>query len=717
MSERGRDAAAIGLLFLLAVAFCGPSLRQAHFFNDWEMQNLPTRAFFGRGLQSGEIRWWANEVGGGYPIFAESQMGGAYPGNWIFALPVAPWRLLSWSVILHLAFAGAGVYLLARLLGTRRLAALAGGAVYLLSAPIYGRAIHLNYFHGLAWLPWAVAGLELLVQGRRGGLLLGLSLGAILLVGHVHPLLLAGLLLPVHLLVRAAQLRPAVRPLLAGLGGALLLAGLCGAVQLLPLLELIPHTVRSAGLDPEIRLELSLTVDRLYTLFAPTLHGSPYMEDLGLRHRYGLGVQWEWNAFVGIVPLMLLAISPFAGGRRERWLFWAVAVAAVLLAMGESLPFYRWLAALPGWSSVRGPARLLALFSFGAAGHAALLLDTIARDGWPRRRLPVDAVVLSFVIGGIVAAAVLLPRITEPDHRAWFQPGLVRAVAFIVLGGGALLLRGVLGRRWLPVVVTLLVVDLVTAMYRYHPLKPPSYYDPPAAVAEGVKRVFVRDIDPNPLVANRHLLYEGIANLDYYTPLDLTRFDRVRQVLQYPSLRSYRWLGDFRIQRVCRHWLRRHDGDPGELVPWWFSDWPSPAAWTARRATVALDGEQAWQALDYASQQHPPSVVVEAVDLPLTPTLTRGLEVLVDERHRLALRADAPALAVVGRTGYPGWRVLDAQGETPAVRVDYLLMGAWLAQPGEIVRLVYRPVSIRLGYYLTLLGLALAAGWVMGRRR
>ena len=70
-----RELWAMAGLLTLAAVFCAPTLRRAYCREDFEVQNIPGRAFIGAGLRAGELRWWAEEVAAGYPIHAESQVG------------------------------------------------------------------------------------------------------------------------------------------------------------------------------------------------------------------------------------------------------------------------------------------------------------------------------------------------------------------------------------------------------------------------------------------------------------------------------------------------------------------------------------------------------------------------------------------------------------------------------------------------------------------
>lgn len=794
-SPPGRRAAAgwlplVGALFLVSLGIGFPGLRGAYYFNDVEHFNLPVRSFFADGWRQGELRWWCSEAGAGYPLFAEGQAGAAYLGNALFAVIRPAWRAYSWSVILHLWWAGLGVALLLRAFGCRRSAAFAGGVVFLLAGPLWFRVIHLNFLHGLAWLPWVAYGLERGLRRQPAGFGLASSALAMqVLAGHAHPPLLTTLLAPVYVLGRGAQVHlpdragrwqvpaalaglllllaaaakiPAARWLLlpglvggglslrgvlttparrayaascGGLGAVFALAGLLAAVQVLPLLELVPHTARHHGVDAARAQddELTLTWPRLATLLLPRLHGSTYQEDVGEKIRWDLATHWEHAAHVGVVTVLLLALSPWLGRRQERWVFLTLAVLALVLAMGRAFQCYGWLMHLPGWSGVRGPARLLGLFAFAAAMVAGLTLDDLARHGLPtgRVRQRLNLVLFVTALLGLLAALAMIVTVAghapfSPSHAAAYTLAWVRMAALLVCG--ALLL----GSRkatdasagWGALAAALILLDLASGSAGYHRVMPAHYYDrPDAAVtvtAERGERIDLGVYAGHSLQANRHLLYPPVANAAIYSPLALSRQQVIEQVLRQddqPELVA-RWQA---LLRIGWTW-RQPDGRPGYLAPTATPDGEPlarfPEVWTTPLWRSTRSGAEALASTCAASWQPQSYAILESAVAP-APRQGEVGEVLWSElgRHRLTCRVTSrsPQVLVVGQCGYPGWQVHRDGAWQPAESVDYLFFGAKLPAGVHRVDLVFRPLSIRLGLFLSLCGLSvLAAGF---RRR
>ncbi len=786
--ERARDELPLVVaLFAAALLISVSGLCGTYYFNDVEHYNLPVRAFFAQGWRAGILRWWCPELGAGYPLFAEGQGGPAYPGNLLFLLVRPLWLAFTASVITHLFWAGLGVAACLRQLGCSRSAALVGGFCYMLSGPVYFRVVHLNFLHGLAWLPWVMWGLERGVRGLRGGFVTaGVALAMQMLAGHAHPLMLSLLLSAPYVLVRAwvrwqpglyaawqvfsvylgfavlvvaALKAPLAAVVLApGLLGGLVwlrdtgrdasragfarslgglattggLAVLLAAVQVLPLLELIRHSERADGLSVTAATEIALQPAQLYALLLPQLHGSPCNEDLAFKLQWGIGIHWEWAAHVGVVPLLLFVLAPVLGRRRERWVFLLLGVVALLLAMGETLPFYRWLLRLPGWHSVRGPARMLGLFALAAAMVAGFTVDDLRQHGWPERRRGLVVLALLAAVAMLCAAAVMHLRAALPfvplGHKVSLTLAWFRAVA-LALAGAALLLRAraAADAHWGPALALLVAIDMFSGSAGYHYTRPASTLAPPAEMAQVTaqrgRRILVDVYQPSPMQANRHLLYPGVDNLAIYTPLKLKRYNEalgmVGDLVRDENIVARRWLAMLRVTLAQHRLFDRFSRTPGELVETGLR--PFPRAWVTPRWEVARTPADAWKMVAWGYWRPEAYSVLET---PAAPAPRRGSlsEVLWTEygRHRVTCRVsgDSPRVLVLGQTWYPGWRVRVEPAVTggawsPSEPVDYLLCGKLLGPGVQRVDFVFMPLSIRLGLFGSLLGLAAVVAWTV----
>ncbi len=365
-------------------------------------------------VQAGTWPLWNSLVGNGAPLLANYQVAPFYPPNWLH-LVVDPPHAMSWLMVLHVLWAGVGMWLYGKALGLRPFARLVSALSFMLSGYLVSRLAFASIGSALPWLPWLFWAAERLVQrpGARPAALLGLCLGMQWLAGHAQTSFYSGLALGGYLLWRwLITVRHGARPergpvRWSGTWLWLLAAGLIGlglaAVQLLPTAELQQLSQRAAGVEPDFALTYSLWPWRVIAFFAPRFFGHPASGNYwGYCCNY-----WEDNGYAGLLPLVLAlgAAAAWIGrktkGRQlqvahqnERGaqaetdsvpvanalapFFVLLALVSLLLALGVHTPAYPFLfERVPGFGQFQAPARLLCLWTLAVAALAG-----IGAQGW-----------------------------------------------------------------------------------------------------------------------------------------------------------------------------------------------------------------------------------------------------------------------------------------------------------------------------------------------
>lgn len=366
----------------------------------------PYRDYAAAALRSGEIPLWNPYIFLGVPFLANPQAAVLYPLHWPLSwLPVT--SQIYWSAAIHTWLIGLGGYLLMRLWGQSRWAALMCGLV-LAGSGFYGGLMgHLNQMNGAAWLPWALAVLVWEGKGepRRARSLaavglLALLVALMLLAGHtqtvyinlfgigvwlIWPAVMEGWrwvlrrkLLGSAETSRKQELRAAGRQLLVYFGGVAL-GALAAAPQLLPSLELSARGLRQGGLRYGEASSFSLQPLKLLWTLLPS-YG---VVDLGMV--FGSSGYTEYVAYVGLIGLVLALLGAWLA-RGVAWrsglLF---VVLGLFLAAGRWNPFYYllyWL--VPGFDLFRAPARWMMLYTLGMAILAGLGADHLWQWGLAR---------------------------------------------------------------------------------------------------------------------------------------------------------------------------------------------------------------------------------------------------------------------------------------------------------------------------------------------
>jgi len=118
---------------------------------------FPTYRFAAASLSGGAWPLWNPNLYGGAPHIGDIQAGFLYPPNLLLFLtnPRFPYASLQDMSVLHVWFAGAGMYLfLVRGFGLRRIGALAGALTFMFSDVFLTHFGNLNLNAALSWLPW-----------------------------------------------------------------------------------------------------------------------------------------------------------------------------------------------------------------------------------------------------------------------------------------------------------------------------------------------------------------------------------------------------------------------------------------------------------------------------------------------------------------------------------------------------------------------------------
>lgn len=444
--------ALIGATSLLVGLFWGEVIfqRRVYALGDLARIYLPQRAVLQRALAARSLPWWTAQLGIGYPLLAEGEVGALYPLNWLLygLLPVP--EALNVSIILHYLIAGAGFYTYARALCLSRAAAYLGSLVLTLGGFYVSHLSHVSILSVAAWLPWmfvlthALWRQAALAWGRA--LALALVVGLQFLAGHAQISLLGLMALGLY----AACLAWAQRVERSGWrGGALwlgaMIVGLAlGLPQLLPTFELGGLSQRAGGLDSEFFTSFSFHPFLLLTYLSPFVLGNPYPKGSP-----------ELMAYVGLLPLALAGVALWRVRTRTVWFYAGLALAGLALAFGRWNPLYVSLRHIPFLNFFRVPARYLYWTSLSLAVLASHGLDALLalpRHAAKRRAWIALLLVGLLAVGTVVAVGSSLGHVEQ----------LVSVWRVLPLALGLMVAGIVWAARW--VNRSLLVVMAYTAL-------------------------------------------------------------------------------------------------------------------------------------------------------------------------------------------------------------------------------------------------------------
>ena len=773
MTERAIPAWLPFALLILAVAalFPGVLAGEALFWGLPSLQFYPWREYAFAQIAAGRLPVWNPLVGAGAPLLANYQTAVFYPPNWLhLVLPDA--HAMSILAVLHVLWAGLGMWLFAGALGLSAFGRGFSTLAYALSGYLIGRAGSFPTADAAAWIPWMFWLAWRAVNGGRwrdaGGLALVFALQ--LLAGHAQTTWYSTVAVGLFALWIALWLRRseparwrARALLLAGLG--MLLGAGIAAIQLVPTAEYLLESQRSGGLDYATLTNLSYHPLRLVTWLNPRFFGSPVD---GSYLTKGKGAFFEDHAYIGFLPVIA------AGAAVVGWLrlrrkppgdlafrtipFWAgLALLGLFFAGGRHNPLFRPLVdAVPTFDAFRDPVRWLILPVFGLS-----VLAGIGTEHWGRGKWIVFWSRLAGA-GGAALALMALGYVTfsdpEPDTLRVLSWSMAELGCWIAVAALLTLIKpdeatGTSPGLWRVAVLIFVAVDLVWAGAGLNPTVPPAYYTGDYAVARPAGRIywfedyeddvtFGSDEDaPNPLPGYFNLSDYRIAQEDWRavrTSLlpNLTMLDGIHTLNNNDPLlpAGYsRYIALIEALGPAAGSLLRAGGVSqvyGLTPDGWQGGNPATApddpltAWLVPDA-VWLDSDAAVEDALRDPAWDPDRTAVlhgERSAGDSAPPLTAGSASLIDESPtRLVYRvqADGAGFLALSRAWYPGWRA-EIDGQPVDLFRANLAFMAVAVPPGEsTITLSYSLNHWRAGAAVSGIALAIAAGlilWDQARR-
>ena len=465
--------------------------------SDLVLENAVWKLHVRQNLAQRELPLWNPQLFTGAPFFAAGQASVAYPLSALFyLLPIE--AAFGWFTAIQLAIAGINAYLFAKALKLRPVAALFSGVAFQFSGFLVVSVVFTMVIAAASWLPLLLASIEKVIrkQEEKGNQAFrpvpyvvagAAAVGLVTLAGHpeflYYTLLVAGIYTAARLFAAGRRLsqpssnrsqespscdgprptRPANPALLtlAKLAGWLLLMPLlglaAGAVQLLPLLELVQQNFREGSATYRQVIGWAWPDRHILTFFLPDIFGNPshhhwfdlwafrwqpaalnYLGEATSTIFWGVKNYVEGGNYLGIAAWLLAALAVAASVaqpanseatqssqrptgapdpfRLPTILFALLAFVSLLFAFGT--PLYAILFfGLPGWDQLHSPFRwvfpfTLAMSVLGGIGlEQALALSAPGKEdrsiafGPLRFRLkrPAGLLALATIAAGLAA--------------------------------------------------------------------------------------------------------------------------------------------------------------------------------------------------------------------------------------------------------------------------------------------------------------------------
>ena len=655
-----------------------------------------------------------------------------YPPNLLcLFLPIN--AVLNGLFVAHIFWAGAGLYLFMR----RGLAvSVAASFIAALAFIFSGKPLahvaagHASLVGALAWLPWALLCTHLALAERKR--LYALFAGAILAIQatlHTQILIYTAYTLLAYalfqLLTAPSQGNGSWwRKLLVGsqlLAPIPLTFLLVGAVQILPLIEMMGHSNRALSLSEASAFSLSW-LPLLVGLLLPTGRGGH-----------------EMVIYLGWIPLSL---APLAWRRRGDpcvFFFVGLALFSLLFALGSRTPLFGLCYyLLPGLRWLRTPARawfLLALATAILTGYGFDALTAEAWSMWARKRLIVGGIYVAFSC--LLLGAGLI-TIYGQASRATIGLALLPLAS---LGLIILTVQGRLNRRGLALITTLLLLadlwsfDRPLLLFR----SPEQAFAPQREVAEylAAQEGLFRVYSPSYSLPQHLAARSGLQLVDGAEPVHLWRYDWFMALAGgYPFPGFSVTVPPFAPDQDLAQAHRDTQPDLTLLgllnARFLAAEFPLddedltllevmgrthiyenqralPRAFVVGQVKVVSDEEKILSELALFDPKKS-ALLEEKPGWTLDdPSLFQEAGVAFYSPNRIVVQANlsTPGLLVLSELWYPGWRAYDNGQEVKILRANYLLRSVYLERGRHTVEFIYAPLSFKVGRWVS-------AGAVLG---
>jgi hypothetical protein len=726
------DGQSLALLALLiGVFFLDILLGKTYLWEDFVYQWFPFRQFAASSLARGELPLWNPYTFNGMPFLAEIQTEVFYLPMMVLTFFLHDGKLgvfwLELVNILQYAIAAAGMFLLARSFGTRRIAALVAGIAFGLSGFMVLHAIHQVITGVVAWYPLVLLLFRKALRepGWRWVFAAALVLGHSFFAGSPQMSLFFYLFLLSFFLfelltsfgVHGLLSRPS---LLMCAKAAVVVALSLGVamIQFLPTREMSELSVR-AQITFEKATEGSLGWGQLLTLVYPKLFGSSTATSYAY---WGPGTYWHyWETaiYMGILPLLLTFLSyPLRRANKYIPFFLGFMLFALLYALGGNFFVQRlFFEIVPGFASFRNPARMGVFVAFSGSLLAAFVLHhvlDVRRDSTMTlrlRRTMISALGVTSLIGVLVLLGALnevFPKLHDPQAIPIVQKETLRALVVLLTSGGLLLL---LFRKTppSPIVVYALPLLLFIDLYMFgsnqnnSPNNPEDHFHRAEPIVRFLKqqneifRVNTRNADGMLMDRNQGLM-DGVFTMEGYTPLVLQR--------RYPPTGDV----DRQSDILNLKYSTVTDSVRGTLTLRERTGYLPRAYMVYATRLAHSDDELSALLQNPAIDLHTTAVIEEPLQHTLpAPTGTPDWKATITSYRNNAVELDVrtshEGLLVLSEMYYPGWKAIVDGQETGIVRTNYCLRGLLVPQGAHTVRVWFSPSSFTTGMWISLVSL------------
>lgn len=681
--------------------------------------------------KSGEIPLWNPYSFSGTPLLANYQSAVLSPFNFLFLiLPfVDAWSLL---ILIQPLLAGLFMYLFVRSLGRSKSSSLIASISFMFCGFITVWMGYGTLSFAILFLPLALFCVEKYYSANKWKFLLLLSISVPLsfFSGHFQIsiyFLLAVLIFILYKFFITKNISNTLRLTLFTCFGLLL-----SMPQLLPSIEFYSQSLRSLVFTKNEVIPWGY----MSTFLVPDFLGNPVTRNDWFGH-YA-----EWNAYIGVLPLML-AIYSVLGKKRPQTIFLFIS-AILVLCLAFPTPLQDLFVSLHiPVLSTSAASRIIVLYSFLFCILAAFGLDQLIVDIKDKKTHKLFLWIASFAVIFIVLWSIVLLRLFIPDERIIVaKSNLILPTAIFVASAFTILLAN-FNKRLLPIFIYILLLlvsfDMLRFAIKWMPFDPKSLVFPDTTTTKslskiaGYNRVFGN-------LGGEAAIYYHLPSVEGYDALYIKKYGELINFIEDGKLE------DLNRSVVIFSKNGKHAPKAINLLDikyivhkladdhavWTFPYWTYPNnqfklaykdskyefyentnvfphVFLVGKYKVEKDSDKILNLMfdsnfDLRKEvilEKDPGIAISSIDVGEARILNyspNNIEISVDAKNNAAL--------FLSDNYYEGWKASIDGKDISILRADYNFRAIPVEQGKHAVRFFYDPWSFRLGLYLAIGGLS-----------
>ncbi len=688
-------------------------------------------------LKNLQIPLWNPYSFSGTPLLANYQSAVLSPFNLLFfILPfIDAWSLL---VLLQPLLAGIFTYLFLRTLRISKEGSVISSLGFMFCGFLTTWMAYATLGYAILFLPLALFAIEKFYQTQKNRflVLLAFSLPLSFFSGHFQISIYFFLFVIAYQLFKFWQvknLKNALVLLFYTFVGILL-----SLPQLLPSVEAYTQSLRS-GMFAKAEV---IPWGYLSTFLAPDFLGNPVTRNDWFGH-YA-----EWNAYVGVIPLILGCFALFRVRKKEILFFGLMGLLAILFSF--QTPLLDLLVALKiPVLSTSALSRIIVLFSFSVAVLAGYGFEQLLFDIRQKNIRPIYLLLTFFVMIFAVFWGVILLKLIIPLDRIVIakQNLILPTVLFFIfwaLVTFSLLMTHLKKGFFLKIlsIALILVVafDLLRFSGKWMPFDPSNLIYPNIPITQELNKISGFDrVMSN--IGGEGTLYYRLPSLEGYDAVYIKRYgefiaslesgklaESARSVVSLPKNGLYTKQA---INLLGVKYIVNKVADGYSI--WNFPFWTYPAG---TFSTIYNDGvyqvfenkdvfPRAFLVNQYAVASNPQKILDtmfglhfdlrQAVVLEQNPKLklsgqgTAHISSYAFGKISIETNSSGNNLLFLSDTDYPDWQAYVDGRQTPIYRADFAFRAIYVPKGAHKVEFIYNPLSFNFGILAAVFGLVLMA--------